>query len=220
MVLLTRHPTWRNTILVFVSPAAGAALAAIQLLPSMLLADQTERSQPLINQDSGHFDLAHAVGLLVPVDAGGFAPNVVVGLACMALLGASLISIRRRSFVGVLWLLVLLSVWLSAGDHAGLNVVARHVVPLWGEFRYPIKSLVLGMLAAALLAGDGFVQLSHGRRGQSAVMLAGVLTAISTAAGAIAIQIETQAVDDIRGPLLVSLLGRSSFSWPHASGCV
>jgi hypothetical protein len=203
VVLLARRVSWRRFWLVSLAPVL---VAAVQLLPSLLLAPETERALPLVSRDEGPFDLAHAAGLVVPVQAGGFAPNVIVGLAGVALVGASLVALRRRRVVLALWMLLLISVWLALGDRFGLNPATRLLVPLWGKFRYPIKSLALGMLAAAVLAGEGVAQLGHRRRQGTArrcgLVLAGAVLLIAVLFfGAI-----PGGLGAVRGALLASVL--------------
>jgi hypothetical protein len=204
VVLLVRHRSWSGVGLAVGAPVLGAALAAVQILPSALLAGQTERAKPLISQDMGAFDLAHAAGLVAPIEAGGFAPCVIVGLACLFLIYASLIAVRRQAMAGALWVLVIVSIWLSAGVHGGLNTLAQHVVPFWNQFRYPIKSLVVAALSGALLAGDGFDQLESS--GRPALTVAGVLTILTAGATAALIRVEPSMNDAMR-PLLISLFG-------------
>lgn len=163
------------------SPVAGALVAAVQLLPAALLAPLTERAGPLTMAAKWPLTLADVASMAFPSWRGpdAWADLTVVGLAGLALAWAGLVRWRRRGTVLALAVVGLLSTWLSLGDAWGLNVLARWVVPFWGQFRYPMKAITAGYLALALLAGEGFGRLAarSTRRQALALALGGALVA-------------------------------------------
>ena len=161
--------------LAIMSPLAAVMLAAIQLLPSILILPETERGLPLRTPNRWHLEARHLWGLAFPIEhsADDFTLSTFVGVPGLALAAASLVRARRRPRVAALWCLAILSLWTALGDGYGLNALLRQIVPLWRSFRYPIKSSLVMYLALALLAGIGFTQLSHRRRRKPAFALAG-----------------------------------------------
>jgi hypothetical protein len=139
------------------APIGGALLAAVQLLPAQAIVSETARRGSMTELNDWPLAWMDVVSLALPFDNGtaGFVRSICLGVAGLALIFASLAGISRRR-VQVLWALVLLGVWLALGDAFGLNWMARKVIPYWSVFRFPIKSVLLALLAAALLAGEGF----------------------------------------------------------------
>ncbi len=179
--------SWRHTLLALLSPIGGALLAAVQLLPAMGIASETERHNAMAELNDWGLAWGDALAMPLPFDNGaaGFVRATCIGVTGLALIFASLSVLRRRR-VWLLWTLVLVGGWLALGDHFGLNWLARRVVPYWASFRFPIKSIVLSFLASGLLAGEGWHALAARRRGALIVSVAA--TALFSLAAAIEAQ--------------------------------
>jgi hypothetical protein len=157
------------------SPILGASLAAIQLLPSLGIVGETERASDVANSNQWALDGNDILALLVPNDLGPyrFARSMVIGIPVVVLVVASLSRIRQRQTMA-LWALLLIGLWLSAGDAFGLNLLAKQIVPLWSKFRYPIKASSLTMMAVALLSAHGFAAFVSTDTRARALQLGGV----------------------------------------------
>jgi hypothetical protein len=110
----------------------------------------------------------HLVGMIWPWNFGqvDWVRSTLFGWAGVALVLASVLGFRvtrrRRVLLG-LWGLTLASMWLACGRAAGLHTLARAIVPIWSQLRYPMKSIVLAYLTLALLAGFGLDHLASRR---------------------------------------------------------
>lgn len=148
------------------STALAVALAAVVVLPALLGQGFTERGAALATADRWPLELRHLAGLVLPLRHGplDFVDSTAFGLAGLALAGAALAGGRRSRPMAALGLLAVAGLWLALGDGAGLNRLARAVVPFWSSLRYPIKSLELSVFALALLAGAGLDALGGAAR--------------------------------------------------------
>jgi hypothetical protein len=164
VLLLARGREWRRSVLLsFVAPVGGAVLAAIQLGPSLDVLPDTERGHAMEYvrwATTGR----HLLGFLAPIGhpVTDWVRSTFFGWAGVGLAFASLTGWwkpRRRRLLIALWGLTVASVWVSIGQGYGLHEVARAVVPLWSQLRYPMKSIVLTNLTLAILAGIGATQL-------------------------------------------------------------
>jgi hypothetical protein len=162
VVLAARGSHWTTWLPALVSPLVGAALAAIQLGPALGIVGETERAAPMAEANRWPLQVKHIAGFVLPIDHGPleFSRSTVIGLAAIVLICASLALLPRRTVAG-LWVMTALGLWLALGDDWGLNLLARKVVPFWGQFRYPIKASALIMLGLSLLAGEGFRALAR-----------------------------------------------------------
>jgi hypothetical protein len=159
VLLLAESRDLPHVVLGVASPAVGGALAAVQLVPSLLLSGQTERATGAAGLNHWTLDAVHLAAIAMPFEVDGFAFHMGFGLAALGLAAAGIVTLRRKPLTGALVGLLVFSIWVSLGDSFGLNTVMRRIVPVWGELRFPIKSIVLGMLALALLAGEGLQQM-------------------------------------------------------------
>jgi hypothetical protein len=178
-IALAEESTPRSTALALLSPLLGAGAAAVQVLPSLLLAGQTQRATSPTGLDQWPLDASHLLGLVAPISTEGFAFHMWFGIAGLALAAAGVAAARRDRPVTALVGLTILSAWLALGHGYGLNDLFRYVVPTWGKLRYPIKSIVLGMLSMSLLAGEGFqhIRLERARPSARIGIAAGALFA-------------------------------------------
>jgi hypothetical protein len=165
------------------SPLFGAGLAAVQLVPSMMAAGETWRSL-MLEGDLWPLDGAALAGVLVPMRAATnvYAESTWIGPAVVALAAAAAAGKDRRA--RTLAGLVLVGVWLGLGDGFGLNALARAVVPLWSQFRYPVKAFSLVAMALPWLAGLGFDAVRSSAPNRSRALATGLGTALVLSAGA------------------------------------
>jgi hypothetical protein len=164
----------RTWALIALGPPMGALLAAVQLLPAVLVAPETERALVMVEANKWSLRLADLAGMVMPLNSGAwaFVPSTYFGAAGLCLACASLPRSPRRPGLATLWALALFSLWLSLGDAYGLNKLARLVVPFWSQYRFPIKSSIVLFLCLSLLAGAGFHQLQNRRRRRRALLAA------------------------------------------------
>lgn len=188
-VVLVAHGFDRTSVgLAAASPLVAAGLSALQLLPALELIPASQRALAPAVADRWPLEPRHLLGMVIPVrhDPFEFISSTYVGLPALMLVVASLVALRRRPVVAALWVVVVASALLAMGNGYGMTTVLRAVVPLWSKLRYPIKSVELTMLALAILAGEGVMQLA-GRRRRRAVSIASagalVLGAIVAASG-------------------------------------
>jgi hypothetical protein len=155
----------RKTVPVAIlSPFGGTLLAAVQLVPSLLVVPDTER-RAMAHPDRWSLTWKHLEGFAASIDFGAndWVRSTTFGWAAVGLIAFSLLALRTR-LVAALWGLTGLSLWLAAGPAGGLHQVARAVIPIWSQLRYPMKSMVLACLTLAVLAGVGFEKLPISRK--------------------------------------------------------
>jgi hypothetical protein len=180
---------------------AGAALGAVQLVPSWEYFQETTRAVMLDDIDRVQWALSplRLAELVVPglffgrpgegsapvfTWLGGpstylmpFVPSVFVGGATvwLALVGAR--ASRATRFLAVATVVLL---WIALGTWLGATQVLREL-PVWGAFRYSEKMVGPLTLCLAVLAGVGADRIEPGRR---PALLAG---AVAAAAGVLAL---------------------------------
>ncbi len=176
----------RSLLVAILSPVIGALLAAVQLFPSIAVLPDTERGYSMTNERWA-LGLRHIFGMVWPVDHGAadWVRSTLFGLPGIALVLISLITSRtpgRRRLVLMLFSLSGLSLWLATGNAGGLNRIARLVIPIWSQLRYPMKSVILAYLALALLAGIGLAELGERARRLGAGLTWAALLVVAEAA--------------------------------------
>ena len=157
--------------------AAGAVLAAAQLVPTVMAGVSAQRTA-LATPD---FWSLHPVALWEAVAPGLFGNydggflvdlpwmgalnfgrdpffySLYVGPLVLLLAGVGLASRFRRN---VFWLVVVLLFLAAAlGGYTPLYPLARDLVPPLLFFRFPVKYFVIGVFACAVLAAEGFAVL-------------------------------------------------------------
>ncbi|RME52028.1 MAG: hypothetical protein D6795_07230 [Deltaproteobacteria bacterium] len=172
-VLLCRLRRWGGVVLL------GVSLGAVQLLPTIELAAQSQRGHGHVDVTLGAWTPAHLVTLLAPYRYGNPAEGkpgrsfdeTTVYLGILPLLLA-LYGIRRkeRPLSGFLLGMALLALLLSSRLYALL----AHLPP-FGAFRFPSRFLAFFGLFVVLLSAFGFDRATEkcrgGRKGVSILFL-------------------------------------------------
>jgi len=183
---------WRrrraDALLALAAVPAGLLLAAPALLPTLELArwgprgsgvdysfatswkwpDRWALSLFLLPGAYGDGRYGHDLNLW---ELTGYLGILPLGLAAAA-------PLRRRGLVLFL-ALGLLGIWLGFGEDAwlGIHRLLCHVLPGYGSFRVPTRSLMVTLFASALLAAEGLAALRRdpaGRAFRAAAVLAAV----------------------------------------------
>jgi hypothetical protein len=152
---------WRGAAVALASCAAGAALAAAQIVPAFPAFADSARVGGVSAEEAAKFALAPSrlIELFAPISparGAPFADAVYAGLAVtlLALYGA------WKNRPARFWLVAAaVFIWLSLGPGAGLERTLRAVVPLWDVFRYSEKHLAYAALALAVAAAHGAAAL-------------------------------------------------------------
>ena len=190
-----RHQTWRDLWRVVAGFVLGAALAAIQLLPSLeLLSGAAERTSAFITDPDYvlHRSLL-PVTLLgdiwaprVDVLSGSFESMSYVGaaVAAVALLGAidTLRRAHERAATVVLLVTCGAAFWLSWGGVSPLYRLARDVVPLFKQARTPARWIILVTILAAILAAQGADAAIRRRLDRPTLVVGGIVLIVIVAA--------------------------------------
>ena len=164
--------------------AIGAAIAGIQLIPTMAYFQETSRAVELDSLARKQWALApwRIIELLVPGFFGSpdglmgewpvymwlggitnsvmkmpFAPSVYVGSCLLILAAAGIVHSRVTRILGITALALL---WLALGANAGAEQL-MHLVPVWGKFRYWEKIVGPLTFSLSLLAAFGADRLSN-----------------------------------------------------------
>jgi hypothetical protein len=175
----------------------AVALAAVQLVPTLLLFRESPRSagQGIVGADYWRLDVPQLVGMVAPGIFPGshtFFETTYLGLAvaALALAGAFVRGRARLPLVGI----ATVSLVLALGSATPLWGLFSAVVPFWKSFQYPIKAIGPAMLVLPLLAARGaqLVLRSDGRR---------FLPAALCGAAAVA-----ESVTGLWGPALLALV--------------
>jgi hypothetical protein len=164
--LRARGTRWAGTLLfVGLSAAGGAALAAVQLLPTLELAGLSVRAGGLPYRQAASFSFSPRSWLLGLLPHYGsetpFSEYIayfgVTGLA-LAAIGAWRAARGRRWGAG----LVALGMLLALGGYNPLYYVLYRLVPGMDLFRAPARWLVMAVLGASLLVAEGLEVLGAG----------------------------------------------------------
>jgi hypothetical protein len=138
----------------------GTVLAAVQVLPTLQLSRHGIRSGGLSLYEAASFSLPREefLSAVLPTfvelpSSTEFVAHVGISGFVLALLGVFAGVARGRTIF--LASTVALTIALSLGPATPLFTVAHKLVPGFDLFRVPPRWLVLGTLAAALLAGQG-----------------------------------------------------------------
>lgn len=151
----------------------AAALAAIQLAPSLAVFRDSARAQAGGFQAEATKWSMHPLRvvqfIVSPVADEPRAPEIAdqifhsgpwgywsrsIYLGWLALGLAWLAWWRRRELRPLGWF-SLAALWLAMGHHAGLYLALYRLLPLWSAFRYPEKLVAFGFVFLASLAGAG-----------------------------------------------------------------
>ena len=154
-----------------VAGIGGVLLAAVQLLPTLELSRHGIRSGGLPLHEAASFSLPGEEFLraVLPTftelpSSTEFVAHIGLSGLILAVLGVAARPRRARTLLLVATLAATLI--LAVGPATPLFTVAHRLVPGFDLFRVPPRWLLLGILAAALLAAQGAEAL--GRRGYSA----------------------------------------------------
>jgi hypothetical protein len=168
---------WRGLLRVSGAAIIGTSLAAVQLVPTLALLDNTMRSLGLAAEERmqwalspwrllefaapGFFSGRPGTELVSPVfrALGGaqqwffvpFTASVHVGIVVIVL---GVFGFRTGRKGMVLSVASLLFLWLALGMSLGADQLVRHL-PIWGSFRYPEKLVGPFTLCVSVLAGLG-----------------------------------------------------------------
>ncbi len=162
----------------------AVALAAVQLVPSLLLFRESPRSAGLgiSRPDYWRLDEPQLVGMVAPGVFPGshtFFETTYLGLAvgALALAGALVRGRARPQLVAI----ATVSLVLALGSATPLWGLFSAVVPFWKSFQYPIKAIGPAMLVLPLLAARGaqLVLRGDGRRFLPAALCGAAAVAVS-----------------------------------------
>jgi hypothetical protein len=204
--------------------AAGVALGAMQLLPTMELVSETTRTRYSYEEAMTYsFPTSHAALLVFPYlfgNAYGVEPysrsyvgewNLTEmtgypGVAALALAAAGLGSARRDRRVVALLAAGLLTALLAFGPATPLSKLF-YQLPAYGQFRSWARFIVVLDLIIAVLAGYGVARLRQGRpHGRGALLAALVAaSAVVVAAFLLPVQEGVRRFIPVGGPELVTL---------------
>jgi len=165
-VLQTRKNLWIGTRRLLGMAAMAAALSAVQMLPCLDLLAHGDRSVSTGNGfwslppwGLGNFfvPLFHSSASLSGVftqDEQQWTSSYYVGMLPLALASVAFWRARNGRII-LLTILALAGVLLALGDAGWVLNFLKHIVPLLGFIRFPIKFIILTIFCLALLAGAG-----------------------------------------------------------------
>lgn len=186
---------WGAPVLALAAAAAGAMIVtAVQLVPTIELFRQSQRSLGLTTEESLGWSLApiQLYNLVVPryfeTPSGLFdfrrIPGVeqpwvftsYLGVVVASLAGAGIDLARMRR--SLLWLgLGAAGVFLAIGAHNPIVTALADAFPALRAFRYPEKMLLLPAIAAPVLAATGLDRMREEGRARAQALGTGVLLA-------------------------------------------
>jgi hypothetical protein len=144
----------------------GAALAAVQLLPTAELSSQSIRSGGLSFRQASSFSLIpQDLALSLLPNYAGPPPNEMaayIGVLGVVLAIAGALCWRQRAPVRFLLLLAGLALLLALGRYSPLYWAAYYGLPGVSLFRAPARWLLLYSFSASILAGMGLQVISGG----------------------------------------------------------
>ncbi len=189
-----RHRSWRALWRVAAGVALGAAVAAVQLLPSLeLLSGAAERTAVFIDDP---LYVVHRALLPVTLLGDVFGPRVDLlagsgdamsyigaAAAAVALLGVvdTLRRAHERAATVVLLLTCAVAFWLSWGGRSPLYRLARDVVPLFEEARVPARWIILLTIIGAIFAAQGTDAAVRGRVDRRALVASALVVVVAAA---------------------------------------
>lgn len=188
--LATRSLPVGGVLVVALGGVIGAALAAPQLLPTLELASHGPRAPGLLTSAQAvflpepHLPITMGRALLSRGVSDGIPGLGALFLAVLA----ALLPGPARIRIAALLLAALLSLLVSFGDNTPVYGWLRRL-PLFSDFRFPMRYRLLSTLAIAVCAGVGasrLVDLAH-RRSKRMATLAGVSCAALLGAQCIAV---------------------------------
>ncbi len=148
--------------------AGGALLAAVQVLPTLELSHHGIRSGGLPLHEAASFSLPgeEFLSAVLPTftalpSSTEFVAHIGLSGIVLAVLGVAARPRRARTLLFVATLAATLL--LAVGPATPLFTLAHRLVPGFDLFRVPPRWLLLGILAAALLAAQGVESLGRGR---------------------------------------------------------
>lgn len=148
---------WRIAYYVLLPLALGAALAAVQLVPTLQFIIRSTRAALDYDAVAWGFSLAEMTHLLYPGYFGG-SPQYV-GILSPILAVAALFAKRARWQV-VFWIVIaLVTLLLAFGGHTFLYNVAYLLAPGFGAVRNQERTIYLFGFAVSVLAGYGALTL-------------------------------------------------------------
>lgn len=146
----------------------GVLLAAAQILPTLELSRQGIRSGGLPLHEAASFSLPGEEFLSAVLPTFTRLPSSTEFVAHIGLSGIILVVLGvaghpRRALTALLVATLTVTLLLAVGPATPLFSVAHRLVPGFDLFRVPPRWLLLGILAAALLAAQGAQTLGHSR---------------------------------------------------------
>jgi hypothetical protein len=192
---------WFAPVLGLGAAAVGAmALTAVQLVPTLELFRESQRSLGLSAEESLGWSLAPAqlYNLVVPryfeAPSGLFDVRRIPGLeqpwVFTSYLGVVVVALAavavdlREGARGLLWpLLGAAGVFLALGAHNPVVAAGADAVPALRVFRFPEKMLLLPAIAAPVLAAIGLDRIRAGRRARMPALAALALITVAGGTG-------------------------------------
>ena len=158
---------WRLTVGVLLVFACTAGLSAVEFAPVLAAGEysQLEVRRPLGTAGSYHVNIINLLQLLSPRALGGptdyfghdnyWEPLLSWGWAPLVLAVVAWTRSTNRGLAAAWSAVLAFSVLFACGWRLGLFTIAYHIVPGMSFFRVPSRSLFLGAMASASLAGLG-----------------------------------------------------------------
>ncbi len=156
----------RGFLLWAAAAAAGGLLAAVQLLPTLELSHHGIRSGGLPLHEAASFSLPGEEFLQAVLPTFTALPSSTefvahIGLSGIILVVLGVVARPRRARTALLLATLGGTLLLAVGPATPLFAVAHRLVPGFDLFRVPPRWLLLGILAAALLAAQGAESLGQ-----------------------------------------------------------
>ncbi|MGD2144146.1 MAG: YfhO family protein [Anaerolineae bacterium] len=201
-----RRPLARGTALLAIAVGIGAMLAAVQLLPTLELSQQSVRSQGLPFNERVSFSLSplYLGRALLPWFGGSIPPDHFEHVAYVGTTGLALAMVGLAAWVRghqekqsghqpqcgfadlSVFLLTLIGLSFALGAFNPLYLLLARCVPGFAHFRVPARWLALYALGAAALAGRGVQAVWEHRQigGRTALAVAASLSLLLVWTGA------------------------------------
>ncbi|HLZ09964.1 MAG TPA: hypothetical protein VKT80_15350, partial [Chloroflexota bacterium] len=158
---------WNRVVAAIIAfPAIAAAVAAIQLIPTIAFLAQSSRADMSYLEAAHGYLLTALPEILVPLWHGEKALSIGIAALILAVLGA----IRAWREPMAYWIVVaLFALPLSTGGQTPLFWLLYNVAPGWNLFRDQERVIVLFALSAALLAARGVAEIENFRQNSRVV---------------------------------------------------